>query len=179
MDHDTHRYHVTCHWRGSTGAGYDNYDRTHHAEAAPARVALELSSDSVFLGRPDLLNPEQLLVVAAASCQLLSFLAVAARARVDVVAYVDEAEAVMPESERPMRITEINLRPRITVRGEVSAERVASLAETAHRECFVANSLNSEVTVTPVVDIVGAGDADPTPDAPELRPRGAGPSRRA
>jgi organic hydroperoxide reductase OsmC/OhrA len=149
-----HRYNASCAWQGSTGAGYDAYDRAHQAHAPPAEATLRLSGDPAFRGTPDLLNPEQLLVMAAASCQLLSFLAVAARARVDVVDYQDEAEGEMPEDEPPMRITRITLRPRITVRGDVSEDRVRHLVEVGHRECFIANSLVTEVVVEPEVWIV-------------------------
>jgi organic hydroperoxide reductase OsmC/OhrA len=89
--------------------------------------------------------------LAASSCQLLSFLAVAARARVDVVDYRDDAEGEMPEADQPMRITRITLRPRITVRGDVSEERIRHLVDVGHRECFIANSLNTEVLVEPEV----------------------------
>lgn len=153
----THHYNVSCSWSGSTGAGYENYDRSHRASAPPAEADLALSSDPAFRGDPKLLSPEQLLVLAASSCQLLSFLAVAARARLDVIAYQDLAEGVMPEAERPVRISEIYLRPRITVRGPVSEDRVRALVETAHRECYVANSLSSEITVTPEIEILGGG----------------------
>jgi organic hydroperoxide reductase OsmC/OhrA len=100
-------------WSGSTGVGYDHYDRGHHARALPAADGIDLSSDPAFRGDPARTNPEQLLVLAASSCQLLSFLAVAARARLDVVAYTDAAEAVMPEDDPPVRITGITLRPHI------------------------------------------------------------------
>ncbi|WP_327152701.1 OsmC family protein [Nostocoides japonicum] len=105
-----------------------------------------------FRGDPQLTNPEQLLLAAASSCQLLSFLAVAARARLDVVGYVDEASAVMPEDERPMRITEIVLRPRIRLRGRGS-EKVPRLVRIAHEECFIANSLAVDVRIEPTVDV--------------------------
>jgi organic hydroperoxide reductase OsmC/OhrA len=147
--HREHRYRARTTWSGSTAAGYDAYDRAHSASCPPARAALTVSGDPVFEGDPAHLNPEQLLVLAASSCQLLSFLAVAARARVDVVAYEDEAEGVMPEHERPMRITRIVLRPRVTVRGDTPDARLRHLTETAHRECFIANSLTCEVTVEP------------------------------
>ena len=83
----THTYRTELAWVGSTGVGYDAYDRAHRVDAAPAEAALDLSSDPAFRGDPARLNPEQLLVAAASSCQLLSFLAVAARARLDVVGY--------------------------------------------------------------------------------------------
>ena len=155
MSGHTHRYTVRCRWEGSTGVGYEAYSRSHEAWAPPAGARLTLASDPAFRGDPALLNPEQLLVLAASSCQLLSFLAAAARARIDVVAYEDEGEGEMPEDERPMRITRIVLRPRITVAGEVSEERVRHLVEVGHRECFIANSLTTEVVVEPVIEVVG------------------------
>ena len=148
----THRYQARSGWSGSTGAGYDNYGRAHTAEIKPVEGQLILSSDPAFLGDPGLYNPEQLLLVAASSCQLLSFLAVAARARIDVIAYEDDAEAIMPEGEKPVRITEIHLRPRITVRGAPSQARIEALVETAHRECFIANSLTAHIRVSPKVE---------------------------
>ncbi len=147
MDDHVHRYAATCVWAGSTAAGYDTYDRAHTGTAPPAAATLALSSDPVFRGDARLLNPEALLVLSASSCQLLSFLAVAARARIDVVDYRDDAEAQMPEAVRPMRITRIVLRPRITVRGPVDSARLEHLVEVAHRECFIANSLDTDVVV--------------------------------
>jgi organic hydroperoxide reductase OsmC/OhrA len=67
-----HRYTASCRWRGSTGAGYAAYDRAHEVEAVPAETTLSLSGDPAFGGDPTFLNPEQLLVMAASSCQLLS-----------------------------------------------------------------------------------------------------------
>lgn len=151
MGDHVHTYRTVLAWAGSTGVGYEDYDRTHTASSPPAGQGLTLSSDPAFRGNPGLLNPEQLLLQAAASCQLLSFLAVAARARIDVTAYEDDAEAVMPEDDRPTRITRIVLRPRITLAAGPSEARVRKLCATAHDECFIANSLRTEVTVEPTV----------------------------
>lgn len=149
MSH-THRYATDLSWTGSTGIGYESYGRTHRVTATPAATALELSSDTAFCGDPDLLNPEQLVLAAASSCQMLSFLAAAARARVDVVAYADTAEAVMPEDTKPMQLTDIVLRPVITIGAAssgVTDDRLNHLVEVAHRGCFIANSLRSRITI--------------------------------
>ena len=90
--------------------------------------------------------------MAASSCQMLWFLHLAAKARTDVVAYDDEAVALMPEDEQPVRITEITLRPRIAVAGDASEERIRRLVETAHEYCFIANSLNCSMTIEPSVE---------------------------
>ena len=150
----THRYQAHCTWQGSTGAGYESYDRAHTVACAPARAELLLSSDPSFRGNPDRLNPEQLLVAAASSCQLLAFLAVAARARLDVVGYEDRAEAEMPEDEKPVRLREIVLRPRIRLRKGPDEARVKKLVEQAHRECYVANSLSTPVRVEAELEFI-------------------------
>ena len=146
-----------CAWSGSTGVGYEKYDRAHTVRAEPAAAGLTLSSDPAFRGDPALLNPEQLLVLSASSCQLLSFLAVAARARVDVIEYEDRAEAEMPEDDLPMRITAIRLRPRIVVAAgssgaQATEARLRQLVEVAHRECYIANSLKTDVQVEATIE---------------------------
>ncbi|HEY7722382.1 MAG TPA: OsmC family protein [Pedococcus sp.] len=153
-----HTYRAQLQWSGSTGAGYRAYPRAHSAVAPPAADVVELSADPHFRGDSDLMNPEQLVVMAASSCQLLSFLAVAARAGVDVVGYEDDAVGVMPADVSPQRITRIELRPRITVTAQAGPDPagvVAPLVHQAHDECYVANSLTAEVRVDPTVVVGG------------------------
>jgi organic hydroperoxide reductase OsmC/OhrA len=147
-----HRYAVRCMWSGSTAGGYDAYDRTHTGRIRDLDL-LELSGDASFGGSSDLANPEELLLLAAASCQLLSFLAVAARARIDVRDYVDDAAAVMPEDDLPLRVTRIVLRPAIRVGPGTDEAQVRHLVEVAHRECFIARSLRSEVDIEPRISV--------------------------
>lgn len=149
-----HRFHASCSWSGSTLGGYGSYEREHRAVAPPALAELHLSSDPAFLGERELLNPEQLLLVAAASCQLLSFLAVAARARMEIVSYSDEAEAVMPEASGRIGISEILLRPEITARSPATERRVKELVDLAHGECFIANSLSCPICIEPTIHIL-------------------------
>ena len=149
-----HRYTVSCRWSGSTKAGYEAYDRAHEGSASPAGRPIALSADPAFRGDAALLNPEQLVVLAASSCQLLSFLAVAARARVEVLRYADDGEGTMPEHDAPSRLTSIVLHPTIWVAPGTDEQRVRHLVEVAHRECYVANSLRTEVRVEPTV-VVG------------------------
>lgn len=140
------RYRARIDWSGSTGAGWEHYDRTHVGRADPAEQPVTLTTGEAK-GNPAHLNPEQLVTMAAASCQMLWFLHLAAKARIDVVAYEDDAEAEMPED----RLTRIVLRPRITVRGDASEERVLRLCELAHAECNVAKSLRCAVEVEPAL----------------------------
>jgi organic hydroperoxide reductase OsmC/OhrA len=135
---------------GSTGLGWEHYDRTHAVTAPPAEQEVRVTTGE-SKGDPAILNPEQLLLMAASSCQMLWFLHLAAKVRIDVVAYDDDASALMPEDEEPVRISDITLRPRITVDGDASEERVRKLVDTAHDYCFIANTLNCSMTVEPSV----------------------------
>jgi organic hydroperoxide reductase OsmC/OhrA len=156
MSH-VHRYRCRVRWAGSTGVGYDHYNRDHVVEVltadgyliAPAvdGTGLRMSGDAAFGGNSALLNPEQQLVVSAASCQMLSFLAVAARARLDVVDYVDDAVGEMPDADG--WITAIRLSPVVTVNSDVAEDRLLHWTEVGHRECYIANSLRTDIRVTP------------------------------
>jgi organic hydroperoxide reductase OsmC/OhrA len=150
-----HTYRSQLTWEGTTAVGYEHYERAHRVVMPPAEGDLKLSSDQAFRGDEKLPNPEVLLVAAASSCQLLSFLAVAARSRVDVLAYEDEAEGVMPEDDEPMRITRIVLRPRIVVAGGTPLDRVERLVQKAHDSCYIANSLKTQVDVEPEIQVAG------------------------
>jgi len=146
---DEHHYRATCAWRGSTAVGYDAYARAHTVTMPPADASVTMSADPAFRGDARLVNPELLLVAAAASCQLLSFLAVASRARIDVLEYADDAAGWILEDDRPTRVTRILLRPRITIRGDVAPARLSHLTEVAHREGYIANSLRTDVLIEP------------------------------
>jgi organic hydroperoxide reductase OsmC/OhrA len=155
MTGQIHNYASRLEWRGATADGYEHYDRAHTVSVPPSPARLRLSSDGAFRGDAALVNPEQLLLVAASSCQLLSFLAIASHARINVVAYADEAEAVMPADSKPMRITRITLRPRIVIDGEVDESRVRRYVELAHEHCFIANSVSAEIVLEPRIEPAG------------------------
>lgn len=146
-----HSYAARLHWDGSTATGPRSYSRDHLAVAPPAAAEVPLSADPAFRGSPERLNPEQLVVMAASSCQMLSFLGAAARAGVDVLAYDDEATSHLDLTAAPARLGTIRLAVTVRVAAGTDEERVLGLAEAAHRECYVANSLSVPVDVTTTV----------------------------
>jgi organic hydroperoxide reductase OsmC/OhrA len=150
----THRYETRLRWTGSTGVGWEDYDREHSVTAPRAEQEVRLTTGE-SKGDQTILNPEQLLVMSASSCQMLSFLHVAAKSRIDVVEYEDEATGFMPDDAKPLRITEVTLRPRIVIEGQADEERVRNLVRIAHDHCFIANSLKSDMTIEPDIEIRG------------------------
>jgi organic hydroperoxide reductase OsmC/OhrA len=146
-----HQYNSSLSWRGTTGAGYETYSREHRVLIPSSGIELTLSADAAFRGDPSELNPEQLLLVAASSCQLLEFLALAARTRIDVLSYEDEASASLDLGARPPRIDLIRLSPTITVAAGADLARVERLVGKAHEGCYIANSLRSPMEIEPLI----------------------------
>ena len=62
----------------------------------------------------------------------------------------------MPETDRYPWITEIVLRPRITVAPGPSEDRIRHLCEVAHRECYIANSVRTEIRIEPEITFADA-----------------------
>ncbi len=149
-----HRYEARISWTRDEAKFTDNrYSRGHEwsfdggvkvkASASPSVVPLPYSI-------ADAVDPEEALVAAASSCHMLSFLFLAARRGFVVDSYVDDAFGVMEKNAGgKLFISRITLRPEIKFSGESipTEAQLQSLHDAAHEECFIANSLKSEVVV--------------------------------
>ena len=100
-------------------------------------------------GSAGAVDPEQALVAAVASCHMLTFLAVAARRRLVVDRYEDDARGVLEKNaEGRLAITQVVLRPHIVFKGDPPGDaELDRLHQMAHRGCFIAQSVRCEVRV--------------------------------
>ncbi len=80
---------------------------------------------------------------------MLTFLAVAAQRGLTVDAYEDDAVGYLEKNDKgKLAVTRVVLRPRIVFGGEAPAPAfVDQMHDKAHRECFIANSVLTEVEV--------------------------------
>jgi organic hydroperoxide reductase OsmC/OhrA len=130
--------------KGSTSS-YASYSRDHLIEV-PGKPPLPGSADQVFRGDSSRHNPEDLLVMSLSACHMLTYLAEAARAGVQVVAYSDEASGTMQLHQGKMRFTEVSLRPQVVIARNSDPVLATRLHEQAHADCFIANSVNFPVS---------------------------------
>jgi organic hydroperoxide reductase OsmC/OhrA len=95
------------------------------------------------------MDPEQAFVAALSACHMLWFLDIAARAGFVAETYRDEADgALEPGPDGRQLMTRVTLRPRIAWTGRApTTEELAGLHHKAHEECFIANSVKSEVVI--------------------------------
>jgi len=115
-------------------------------------ITLEMSSAPGFRGDASRANPEQLFVASLSACQTLTYLFLAAKNGVAVVGYVDDAEGWLERAGGAMRMTRVTLRPHIVLEDGADVAKAYELVETAHAQCFIANSVSSKVTIEPRVE---------------------------
>jgi organic hydroperoxide reductase OsmC/OhrA len=95
-------------------------------------------------------DPEEAFVAAVSSCHMLTFLYVAGKAGFHVERYEDEAIGTMTKNERGTPwVSAIMLQPKIVYIGSTqpSPAEVEHLHHEAHEQCFIAQSVKTEITV--------------------------------
>lgn len=115
--------------------------RRHRIEIASQTIAG--SSMPEVGGDPERVDPEGMFVASLAACHMLWFLDYARRARLRVTSYADDAVGELDG----VRITRVELRPRVEFESDVDAATLAELHERAHGRCFLANSVSCPVEV--------------------------------
>lgn len=150
-------YSATILWQRSGAAFTDQrYSRAHVMKFdGGAEVAGSSSPHTVPLPYSDAaaVDPEEAFVAALSSCHMLWFLHLAAKAGFVVERYEDRADGVMAKNaEGKLAMTLLTLRPRVDFAGEKRPDRaeIEALHHRAHEECFIANSVKSEVRCVPV-----------------------------
>ncbi len=127
---------------------YDEYSRDHEWRFEGG-TTVAASASPRYLGSAALVDPEEAFVAALSSCHMLSFLAIAAKKRLVVESYADRAVGWLESNrEGRMAVTRVRLEPTITWGERVPEGAVLDrMHHLAHEECFIANSVTTEVTV--------------------------------
>ena len=141
---------VEINWENAPNKLAENTYNRNHRVALSGDQVIHASSAPEYKGDPDCADPEQLLVSALSSCHMLTFLAIAELKGFVVQSYNDKATGYLEkgESGRP-EVTRIELSPRIEYSGEnrPDAATLKRMHESAHKNCFIANSLKTKVEV--------------------------------
>lgn len=134
--------------RESADFAYKNYNRDHTWDFGHGNV-VKASAAAAYLGNPEMIDPEQTFVASLSSCHMLTFLAIASQKKLVVDSYEDHAVGILAKNANgKMAITEVTLSPKITFSGTQPDEATLhQLHETAHKECFIANSVTTYITV--------------------------------
>jgi organic hydroperoxide reductase OsmC/OhrA len=134
--------------RGGKDFTYKTYSRDHvwslNGNDVPA------SATTAYLGNPNRVDPETALVAALSSCHMLTFLALAANKGFVVDSYEDAAVGHLEKNAQgKFAVTRVELHPKIAFGGakQPAGADLEWLHDKAHKECFIANSVTTDVRV--------------------------------
>jgi organic hydroperoxide reductase OsmC/OhrA len=115
------------------------------ASASPQVVPLPFSTERAV-------DPEEAFVAALSSCHMLWFLSLAAKRGFLVESYLDRAIGELGKDEEGRTyIARVTLHPEVCFNGPLApaVDDVKALHEAAHGQCFIANSVKTEVLCNP------------------------------
>jgi len=130
------RYRRTHQWRMEGGM-------TLNVSASPEIVPIPMSD-------PTLIDPEEAFLSSVSSCHMLFFLSIAAKKKLIVDSYQDNPIAIMGKNENgKMAVSSIILQPKVVFGPGKEADDVMvnRIHQIAHANCFLANSINTKITI--------------------------------
>jgi organic hydroperoxide reductase OsmC/OhrA len=148
-----HQAHV--HWTRDPGEDFlaSKYSRAHVWEFDGGVKVPASSAVSVVplpYSKAENVDPEEAFVAAVSSCHMLTFLYLAAKEKYVIESYSDIAVGHMAPNDRGrVAVARVHLAPKIAFSGPKAptAADLDRLHHAAHEECFLANSVRSEIVV--------------------------------
>jgi organic hydroperoxide reductase OsmC/OhrA len=112
--------------------------------SSPSVVPLPLSVEAAV-------DPEEMFIASLSACHMLWFLDFARRIGADVQSYTDQAEGELTKNaDGGAWVSRVVLRPDVRFAAPVSPGRLEDLHHQAHKACFIANSVKTEISIEPV-----------------------------
>jgi organic hydroperoxide reductase OsmC/OhrA len=150
-------YTATVSWKRAANETFtDNRYSRGHEWAFDGGMRLRASSSPHVVPKysdPAGVDPEEAFIASLSSCHMLTFLYLAAKKGFVVDSYIDEAQGKMAKNDKGrFFVSEVVLHPKINWGGP-APDRTAldELHHAAHGECFIANSVVTDVRCEPVL----------------------------
>jgi organic hydroperoxide reductase OsmC/OhrA len=144
-------HHASVRWkRRSIDFTYESYNRAHEMRFKNGEIVLQASAAPMFRGSADRVDPEEAFVASCSSCHMLSFLAICARKRLTVDSYEDDAVGHLEKGANgKLWVARVTLKPRVRFATGMIVDDagLAQIHHLSHEECFIANSVKTEITV--------------------------------
>lgn len=134
-------------WHKQGTFSHEGFERGHEADISGHTIPMSGANTPAFV------DPEQMLAASLASCHMQTFLALAAKKRLQVESYADTAIAkVETNGEGKQYVSEVRLTPKAVFIGDKrpNQEEIEKMHHKAHEHCFVSNSLISNTLIEPI-----------------------------
>jgi organic hydroperoxide reductase OsmC/OhrA len=113
--------------------------------SASGKPDIVVGSPPEFKGEPNIWAPEELLVASVNTCMMLTFLTLAQANGLTPVGYESEAEGLLESVDGKCRITEVTVRPCVSVKNEPELKLAQEIMERVEAQCFISNSIKAKV----------------------------------
>jgi len=140
---DTHEYHVDLKWTA---------DRKGMLSSPELPTTIEVATPPQFdKGIPGIWSPEHLFTASVLGCFMTTFLAIAEYSKLEYRSFECTATGVLDKVEGKFLMTEIILKPVLTVWDESVKEKAERILHKSEAACLISNSVKTKVSVLPVV----------------------------
>ena len=96
-------------------------------------------------------TPEHLLVASVNSCLMTTFLAIAENSKLEFIHYESNAVCNIALIEAKHTITEIILKPKVTIPHTQKKDRAIHILEMSKRLCLISNAIKASILMEPEI----------------------------
>jgi peroxiredoxin-like protein len=104
-------------------------------------------------GMPNIWSPEHLFTASVSSCLMTTFLAIAENSNLDFSGFSCKSKGVLEKVEGKYLMTEIILKPTITIKDEKDRDRAERIVQKSESACLISNSIKSKVTMEVTIKV--------------------------
>ena len=140
---DIHNYEVNLEWKEDRKGLLSSTVLTHEIEVA--------TPPEFPKGMAGIWSPEHLFVAAVNSCLMTSFLAIAENSKFEFISFKSNAVGIVAMLDGKFQVTEITLKPLITIAVSMHAEKAIRILEMSEKACFIASSVKTIIHLVPEI----------------------------
>ncbi|MBK8955026.1 MAG: OsmC family protein [Saprospiraceae bacterium] len=144
---DSHFYNVDIKW---------NHLRLGTLSSTELNDSLEVATPPPFPGGMEKIwSPEHLLVASVSSCLMTTFLAIAENSKLEFTNFECKASGKLEKIEGKFVISEIVLKPVITISNEKDREKAERIIHKSESVCLISNSIKSTIILDAQIIVNG------------------------
>ena len=134
---EPHAYNVVLKWIS---------DRKGEISSPELDTKIEVATPPQFpKGMEGIWSPEHLFTAAVNSCFMMTFLSIAENSRLEFSSFTCEASGILDQVEGKFLMTEITLKPVLTLSNEKDKEKAERILQKSEAVCLISNSITSKV----------------------------------
>lgn len=140
---EPHTYQVDLQWKA---------DRKGELSSPVLNQKIEVATPPEFpKGMAGIWSPEHLFTAAVSSCFMTTFLAIAENSGLEFISLHCSAEGILNKKEGKFAMTEIVLKPVLTIPNVADSDKAEKIMIKAEKACLISNSITTEVHLEAVV----------------------------